>query len=134
MLLLQVVRSAIAFYRENNLSIVSTICISVSRCFNMKLVNYTRDPNQKPQLTPEQEAKLAALSDEDIDYSDIRELDDGFWKNVQIVYPDPTQLITLKIKSSVIQYFKAQDEKDYQSKINAVLESYVKAQKRLKQE
>ena len=100
----------------------------------MKLVNYTPDPNQKPQLTPEQEAKLAALSDEDIDYSDIPELDDGFWKNAQIVYPDPTQFITLRIKSSVIQYFKAQDEKDYRAKINAVLESYVKAQKRLKQE
>ena len=99
----------------------------------MNLVNYTPDPNQKPQLTSEQEAKLAALSDKDIDYSDVPELDDNFWKNAQIVSPELTQFITLKIKSSVIQYFKAQDGKDYQSKINAVLESYVKAQKRLEQ-
>ena len=34
------------------------------------IVNYTPDPKKKPQLTEEQEARLAALSDEDIDYSE----------------------------------------------------------------
>ena len=93
----------------------------------MKIVNYTPDPNQKPQLTPEQEAKLAALSDEDIDYSDIPELDDDFWENARFVSSELTELITLRIKRSVLQYFRDRGE-DYQLGINAVLESYIKAQ------
>ena len=54
----------------------------------MTTVNYTRDPKKKPQLTEEQEAKLAMLSDEDINYSDIEELDDDFWKNAKPVTND----------------------------------------------
>ena len=54
----------------------------------MTVVNYTPDPNKKTQLTQEQEAKLAVLSDKDIDYSDIPELDDDFWNNAQIVYAE----------------------------------------------
>ena len=66
----------------------------------MNLVNYTPNPNQKPQLTSEQEAKLAALSDEDLDYSDILELDDDFWENARILYPDLT-LLKLKTKKII---------------------------------
>lgn len=51
----------------------------------MTTVSYTPDPKKKPQLTEEQERKLAELKDEDIDYSDIPELDDDFWKNAQPV-------------------------------------------------
>ena len=100
----------------------------------MKIVNHTPDPQKKPQLTQEQEAKLATLSDEDIDYSDIPELDDDFWKNAQIVSPDLTQSVTLRIKGSVLQYFQSKGEKDYQSEINAVLENYVRTQEKLKRE
>ena len=100
----------------------------------MKLVNYTPDPERKPQLTPKQEAKLAALSDEDIDYSDIPELDDDFWNNAQKVSCDLTQPITLNIKSSVLKYFQAEGDKDYRLRINAVLESYVEARRKLERE
>jgi len=99
----------------------------------MTTVNYTPDPKKKPQLTEEQEARLAALSDEDIDYSDIPELDDNFWKNAKPVTPDLTQPVTLRVKRSVLQYFQASGQKGYQSRMNAVLESYVQAQKNLEQ-
>ena len=94
----------------------------------MKTVKYTPDPNQKPQLSQAEEARLASLSDEEIDYSDIEELDDEFWEKAEIVSPDLTQPITLRVKQSVLQYFQAQGKKGYQSRMNAVLESYVKAQ------
>ncbi|MEL6580575.1 MAG: BrnA antitoxin family protein [Cyanobacteria bacterium J06621_12] len=94
----------------------------------MTTVSYTPDPNQKPQLTEEQEGKLAELKDEDLDYSDIPELDDDFWKNAQPVMPDLTKPVTLRVKQSVLQYFQANGKKGYQSRMNAVLESYVKAQ------
>jgi uncharacterized protein (DUF4415 family) len=94
----------------------------------MKIVKYTPEPNQKPQLSKAEEARLASLSDEEIDYSDIEELDDEFWEKAKIVSPDLTQPITLRVKQSVLQYFQAQGKKGYQSRMNAVLESYVKAQ------
>ncbi|AFZ38263.1 hypothetical protein Sta7437_4830 (plasmid) [Stanieria cyanosphaera PCC 7437] len=94
----------------------------------MTTVNYTPDPNRKPQLTEEQELRIAELEDEDIDYSDIPELDDDFWKNAKPVMPDLTKPVTLRVKQSVIEYFQANGKKGYQSRMNAVLESYVKAQ------
>ena len=69
----------------------------------MKTVNYTPDPKNQPQLTAEQEAKLAAMSDEDIDYSGIEELDDDFWDHAQPVTNDLTQPVTLKVKASDLE-------------------------------
>ncbi|MGB5637284.1 MAG: BrnA antitoxin family protein [Waterburya sp.] len=100
----------------------------------MTTVNYTPDPKKKPHLSAEQEARLAALADEDIDYSDIPELDDEFWQNAQIVNPDLTEPVTLRVKRSVLRYFKAGGKKDYQSRMNAVLEGYVKAQEKAESE
>ena len=100
----------------------------------MTTVNYTPDPNNKPQLTQEQEARLASQTDETIDYSDIPELDDDFWNTAELVIPDLTQPITLRIKESVLQYFQADGKKGYQSRINAVLESYVKARQKMDKE
>ena len=57
----------------------------------MTTVKYTPNPQKKPQLTEEQEAKLAVLSDEDIDYSDIEELDDDFWNNAKPVTKEKKQ-------------------------------------------
>ena len=79
---------------------------------------------KKPMTTQE----IAQIEDSDIDFSDIPELDADFWKNAEIVQPDTTQSVTLRIKKSVLEHFKA-GGKGYQTRINAVLESYVKAQK-----
>jgi uncharacterized protein (DUF4415 family) len=91
----------------------------------MTIVNYTPDPNNLPQLTEAQEAHLANLTDEQIDYSDIEELDQAFWQKAELATPDFTQPITLQIKRSVLQFFQRNDKKGYQSLINEVLESYV---------
>jgi uncharacterized protein (DUF4415 family) len=99
----------------------------------MTIVNYTPDSSKKTQLTEEQEVKLANLADKDIDYSDIPALDDDFWDNAKLVTPDLTQPVTLRVKQSVLQYFQGNNKKGYQSRMNAVLESYVLAQKNLKQ-
>ena len=70
-------------------------------------------------------AELAAMKDEDIDFSDIPELDESFWKNAQPVEPDRTESVTLRVKRSVLDAFKA-GGKGYQTRMNAVLESYVR--------
>ena len=70
---------------------------------------------------------LRNMRDEDIDLSDIPELDKNFWKYAKIVRPDTTQQVTLRIKGSVLEYFKA-GGKGYQTRMNQVLESFVKSQ------
>ncbi len=72
-------------------------------------------------LTLEQ---IAAVKDEDIDFSDVPELDDGLWREAKLVEPDRTVQITLRVKGSVLAHFKASG-RGYQTRINQVLESYV---------
>lgn len=69
--------------------------------------------------------ELAALPDEKIDYSDIPELDERFWANAKLVEPEGTQQITLRVKKSVIEAYKSTG-KGYQTRMNAVLESYAR--------
>jgi uncharacterized protein (DUF4415 family) len=53
-------------------------------------------------------AELAAMKDEDIDYSDIPELDDEFWKSARVANPGRTTPVTLGVKKSVLEVYKAQ--------------------------
>ena len=69
-----------------------------------------------------------ATEGKDIDYSDIPETDADFWANAELIEPDRTQHVTLRVKKSVLDHFKAGGKKGYQTRINAVLESYVRAQ------
>ena len=74
-------------------------------------------------LTPDQ---INAVEDESIDFSDIPELDEKFWRRAELVEPDRTEQVTIRVKRSVLAYFKAPG-KGYQTRINQVLESYVRA-------
>lgn len=78
-------------------------------------------------LTPQQ---IAATKDEDTNFSDIPELDESFWQQAELVEPDLAEQITLRVKRSVLAYFKAPG-RGYQTRINQVLESYVRAQRDL---
>ena len=69
--------------------------------------------------------EIAATTDRDIDFSDVPELDDAFWRNARLVEPDRTQSVTLRVKTSVLEAYKAQG-KGYQTRMNAVLESYAR--------
>ncbi len=73
-------------------------------------------------LTPEQ---IAAVEDDSIDFSDIPELDEEFWDRAELVEPDRTDQITMRVKRSVLAYFKAPG-RGYQTRMNRVLESYVR--------
>ena len=76
-------------------------------------------------LTPKE---VGEVKDEDIDFSDIPELGDEFWKNAKVVEPDRTEQVTLRIKRSVLDFFRASG-KGYQTRINRVLETYVRARR-----
>jgi uncharacterized protein (DUF4415 family) len=70
--------------------------------------------------------ELNNIRDENIDVSDIPELPKEFWRKAEIVFPQQKQPVSLRIDSDILNWFKHRG-KGYQSKINAVLRSYVKA-------
>ena len=75
-------------------------------------------------LTP---AEIASVPDGKIDFDDIPELDSDFWREAEFGRPDRTEQITMRVKRPVLDYFRAPG-KGYQTRINRVLESYVRAQ------
>ena len=70
--------------------------------------------------------ELAALPDDQIDYSDIPELDDDFWENARIVAPPGKERITFGVDRDVLEFFR-KDGPGYQTRMNAVLRSFVEA-------
>lgn len=69
---------------------------------------------------------IKSIKDKDIDYSDIPELNEDFWVNAKPVYPKQKKPISIRLDQDIIEYFKSEG-KGYQSKINAVLRTYVEA-------
>ncbi len=53
----------------------------------------------------------------------------GFWDNAAVVLPETKQQITLRLDPEVIRFFK-RTGKGYQSRMGAVLRSYVEAKRK----
>ena len=81
-------------------------------------------------LSKKRIGEIEAMKDEDIDYSDIPETDEAFWAEAEFVEPDKTEQVTLRVKKSVLDYFRAGGRKGYQTRMNAVLERYVTLRQR----
>lgn len=73
--------------------------------------------------------QLKSIKDKDIDYSDIPELDENFFKNARIEMPVKKKAISLRIDSDVLNWFKKQGE-GYQTKINGILKAFMKVYKK----
>lgn len=73
-------------------------------------------------------AELMAMTDDEIDCSDIPELTEEFWANATIRIPPQKQALSIRIDDDVVAWFKAQG-KGYQSYMNAVLRSFVESKK-----
>lgn len=82
----------------------------------------------------ERERKLLEMSDEEIDFSDIPELDEAFFQNAKLVEKKPrTEAISIRIDVDTLEWFRNyaknnEDIKGYQTLINDVLRTYVKNQ------
>ena len=71
--------------------------------------------------------RVDALTDDEIDTSDIPPLDDDFFANAELVMPEPKQVITIRVDKDVVEWFKSQG-KGYQTRMNAVLRMYMERQ------
>jgi len=63
---------------------------------------------------------------EEIDYSDIPELDEGFFRQARVVVPPGKKQITIRLDEDVLSWLKGQG-RGYQSRINAILRAYYEA-------
>ncbi|MBW4553696.1 MAG: BrnA antitoxin family protein [Aphanocapsa sp. GSE-SYN-MK-11-07L] len=86
-------------------------------------------PNEQPATDWE---RLRHMSDADIRAAvsgdpDIIPTDKDFWRNATVVLPQRKPTITIRLDADVLAWLKDQG-KGYQTRINAILRSYMKAQ------
>jgi len=73
--------------------------------------------------------KLEAMTDEEIDYSDIPPLDDSFFARATLgLPPQPQVTITIQVAPDVFAWFNAQED-GWERKMRAALRIYVEAHK-----
>lgn len=78
--------------------------------------------------------KLIEMSDEEVERRAAADPDagiipPGFWDNATVHMPETKQQITLRLDPDVIRWFK-RTGKGYQSRMGAVLRSYVQAKRK----
>jgi uncharacterized protein (DUF4415 family) len=71
--------------------------------------------------------RLRALRDADIDFSDIPQLGKSFWKAAKLAMPEPKDRLTIRVDHDIVQWLKKRGP-GYQTRINAILRSYMEAQ------
>jgi uncharacterized protein (DUF4415 family) len=71
--------------------------------------------------------RIDSLADEQINYSDVPELNASFFSEA-ILWPGKKQQITLRLDPDVLDFFRKRG-KGYQTTINAVLRKYVESRK-----
>ena len=72
--------------------------------------------------------RIDSLTDRDIDYSDIPELDKDFFRSATLVLPEPKTTVTIRLDQRVLEWFKAKGP-GYQTRINALLRAFMEAHK-----
>jgi uncharacterized protein (DUF4415 family) len=73
--------------------------------------------------------RVAEMKEEDIDLSDIPELDHDSWDNAELVMPEAKVSISIRVDREVVDYFR-EGGPGYQTRMNAVLKSFVEAHKK----
>jgi uncharacterized protein (DUF4415 family) len=75
-------------------------------------------------------ARVDALTEEELEASIDQDVEGEIdWNRLEVEVPGPKQQLTIRFDADVIEWFKAQGP-GYQTRMNAVLRSYVEAQKR----
>ena len=70
--------------------------------------------------------RLKSTPDSSIDFSDVPELGKDFFSQAKVRMPKRKKAVSLRLDPDVLDWFK-HEERQYQTKINAVLRAYVEA-------
>jgi uncharacterized protein (DUF4415 family) len=76
--------------------------------------------------------RLRSLTDKEIRSAiaadpEARPTDVKFWKKAKVVLPQPKQTVTIRLDADLLAWLRQQ--KGYQTRINAVLRTYMEAKK-----
>lgn len=76
--------------------------------------------------------RFSHKSDQEIDAGiaadpDARQTDAKFWEKARVVMPKNKETITIRLDADLLQWFR--ETKGYQTRINAILRSYMEAQR-----
>ena len=71
--------------------------------------------------------RLRAMRDSEIDFSDIPKLDKSFWATAKLTLPEPKDRLTIRVDHDIVRWLKKHG-RGYQTRINAILRSYMEAQ------
>lgn len=89
------------------------------------LKRFKLDPKSLPQMTA---AQLKRLDEMPIDYSDIPELDDDFFRNATLVnWPPAKTQFTIRLDADVLAWLKS-NGRGYQTRINRILRVAMESQ------
>ena len=72
-------------------------------------------------------ARLDRMKDSDIDYSDIPEFGDEFFKKATVAWPPVKQQVTIRLDADVLDWLKA-NGRGYQTRINRILRAAMESQ------
>jgi uncharacterized protein (DUF4415 family) len=92
------------------------------------IVKFTLDPANPPRFTKEEREHLLALTDDQIDLSDIPETVGVAWTRPGRLIPtENKKQVSLRIDADVLSFYKSTGRR-YQTRINEVLRLYMEAQ------
>jgi uncharacterized protein (DUF4415 family) len=57
---------------------------------------------------------------------DARPTDEAFWKTAKVVLPESKEIVTMRLDADLLRWLRR--ERGYQTRINAILRAYMKAQ------
>lgn len=84
-----------------------------------KVNNPSRGRADLARLRRESDAEIARTAP-----AELADLPDNFWDEPTLVFPTAKKAISLRVDEDVLSWFKASGPR-YQSRINAILRSYV---------
>ncbi len=100
------------------------------------IVRYTAEELRQKRERGETQtdwARVDAMTEEELEAAIASDPDEAGWEydwdNIIIGFPKPKRQLTVSLDGDIIEWFKATG-KGYQTRMNAVLRSYVEAQKR----
>jgi uncharacterized protein (DUF4415 family) len=95
------------------------------------IVKHKLDPANPPRLTEEERARLDAMTDDDIDYSDAPDQGATGWTRASAANPMGRRKIALSVEAAVAEFFKSESGGGVdQERVNQVLHEYVESQRK----
>ena len=98
-----------------------------------KLISNQSGESRKKSSATDKWSEFDKLDDKQIEKAvakdrDAAPIDDEFWQSARVIMPIPKQAISIRLDEDVLAFFKHRGP-GYQSRMNAVLRSYMEAKK-----